>query len=124
MGTLEETSSVDGPSKEWVYNMYGTSSKSLYTVFELTFSGCWPNYARKLVEDVSPFYAVFFVVYIVAVTFAMFRIITALFLRDTLALASSDAETAVQEKIKQRERYAAKLMDFFIAADTSADGFL
>lgn len=76
--------------------MYGTTSRSFYTVFELTFSGGWPNYARNLVEDVHWAYAVFFFVYIIAVTFAMFRIITTLFLRDTLALASNDAEAAAR----------------------------
>lgn len=93
-------------------------------VFELTFSGGWPNYARTLVEDVNPAYSIFFFIYIIAVTFAMFRIITMLFLRDTLALANSDAEMAVREKQKQQQRYAGKLMDFFNAADSSGDGFL
>jgi len=76
------------------------------------------------VEEVSSSFAVFFFVYIIVVVFAMFRIITALFLRDTLAFASRDAEAAVQEKIKQKESYASKLLDFFEAADTSKDGFL
>jgi len=89
-----------------------------------TFSGGWPTYARRLVEEVSATYAVFFIVYIITVTFAMFRIITALFLRDTLALASSDAEMAIQEKMRQKESCAAKLLDFFQAADTSKDGYL
>merc|ERR1712187_1011500 len=44
----------------WVYNMYGTPGKSLYTMFEVTLSGCWPNYARPLIEQVSVSYAIFF----------------------------------------------------------------
>jgi len=108
----------------WIYKMYGTSARSWWSVFELTFSGGWPNYARPLVEDVSSSFAVFFFVYIIVVVFAMFRIITALFLRDTLAFASRDAEAAVQEKMRQKESYASKLLDFFDAADTSKDGFL
>jgi len=124
MGTLEEGPHAEAPAKEWVFNMYGTSTRSLYTVFELTFSGCWPNYARRLVEDISPVYAAFFGVYIITVTFAMFRIISALFLRDTLAVASSDAELAVQERMKNREAYAERLIDFFHAADSSNDGLL
>mmetsp|Transcript_60467 Transcript_60467/g.128168 ORF Transcript_60467/g.128168 Transcript_60467/m.128168 type:complete len:672 (+) Transcript_60467:176-2191(+) len=111
-------------TQEWIFRMYGTTFRSLYTVFELTFSGGWPNYVRPLVEEVGVFYALFFCVYIVMVTFAMFRIITALFLRDTMALASSDAETAVQDQIKQRETYAIQLLEFFNAADESQDGSL
>mmetsp|Transcript_102801 Transcript_102801/g.257912 ORF Transcript_102801/g.257912 Transcript_102801/m.257912 type:complete len:604 (+) Transcript_102801:60-1871(+) len=122
-------SSIDDPGIEdewrgWIYTRYGTSLRSLYTVFEFTFSGSWPNYSRPLVENVHPLYAVFFFVYIVAVVFAIFRIISALFLRDTLALAAADAEVAIQDKMMQKEAYAAKLLDFFLAADVSGDGFL
>lgn len=119
-----EDESIALETRAWIFRMYGTSSRAFYTVFELTFSGGWPNYARILVEEVNATYSVFFFIYIISVTFAMFRIITALFLRDTLALASSDAEMAVQEKMKQKESYASKLLDFFSAADTSQDGYL
>mmetsp|Transcript_73920 Transcript_73920/g.214128 ORF Transcript_73920/g.214128 Transcript_73920/m.214128 type:complete len:146 (+) Transcript_73920:1-438(+) len=54
----------------------------------------------------------------------MFRIITALFLRDTLAVASADTEMVIQEKQKEKARYAQHLLDFFEAADTSGDGNL
>eukprot|EP00405_Crypthecodinium_cohnii_P058262 CAMPEP_0206621040 /NCGR_PEP_ID=MMETSP0325_2-20121206/61997_1 /ASSEMBLY_ACC=CAM_ASM_000347 /TAXON_ID=2866 /ORGANISM="Crypthecodinium cohnii, Strain Seligo" /LENGTH=300 /DNA_ID=CAMNT_0054144145 /DNA_START=479 /DNA_END=1381 /DNA_ORIENTATION=- len=111
-------------TRVWIYEYYGTSSRAFYTVFELTFSGGWPNYVRTLVEEVSTGYACFFIFYIISVTFAMFRIITALFLRDTLALASSDAEAEINDKMKQREAYAEKLLDFFHAADASDDGYL
>jgi len=111
-------------TRRWLYLMYGTSTRSFYTVFELTFSGCWPNYVRQLVEEVNVLYSVFFVFYIIAVTFAIFRIITALFLRDTMALAASDAEVAVQARMAEKQRYASNLLDFFLAADLSGDGFL
>lgn len=79
-------------TKLWIYRYYGTPSRAYWSVFELTFSGGWPAYARTLVEDVSGWYALFFAVYIGGVVFAMFRIITALFLKDTLTVASSDME--------------------------------
>lgn len=87
---------VDSETKLWSYRYYGTPSRALWTVFELTFSGGWPNYARVLVEKVSPLYAVPFAMYIAGIIFAMFRIITALFLKDTLSIAAADADMVIQ----------------------------
>lgn len=117
-------SGVDQATKSWIFRFYGTPSRAIWTVFELTFSGGWPSYARPMVEDVSAAYAVFFFIYISSVTFAMFRIITALFLKDTLGVASHDVELAIQEKMKEKHSYAAQLLEFFVAADTSGDGYL
>mmetsp|Transcript_86137 Transcript_86137/g.248718 ORF Transcript_86137/g.248718 Transcript_86137/m.248718 type:complete len:647 (-) Transcript_86137:331-2271(-) len=110
--------------KAWAFRYYGTPTRTMWTVFEFTFSGGWPNYARPLVEQLGAQYGFFFLVYISGVTFAMFRIITALFLRDTLAVASADTELVIQEKAKDRNGYAQRLLDFFEAADTSGDGYL
>jgi len=115
---------IDWETRKWLNRMYGTSARSFYTVFELTFSGGWPNYARPLVEDVSPWFAAFFIVYIVTIVFALFRIISALFLRDTLALAADDAHLAVQQKMTQKEKSAQQMLEFFTAADVSGDGVL
>merc|ERR1712127_765440 len=41
----------------WVNQYYGDGLKALYTVFEMTFSGCWPNYVRPVIEQVHPLYA-------------------------------------------------------------------
>ena len=48
----------------WVNRMYGTSAKAVYTLFEVTLSGCWPTYARPLIEEVSWLYAIFFILYV------------------------------------------------------------
>merc|ERR1712045_835217 len=84
----------------WVNKMYGSALKSLYTMFELTFSGCWPNYARPLIEDVSGYYALFFVAYVVAIIFVLTRIVSALFLKETFYQATAASEIMVREKKK------------------------
>mmetsp|Transcript_97376 Transcript_97376/g.225753 ORF Transcript_97376/g.225753 Transcript_97376/m.225753 type:complete len:271 (+) Transcript_97376:2-814(+) len=113
-----------GRVRQWVQHHYGTSTRSLYTVFELTFSGCWPNYARTLIDEVSSGYAVFFALYVTGVIFAMVRIISALFLKDTLQAASNDADIIVQEKVKEIRSFVSKLSDLFREADRNSDGFL
>merc|ERR1712107_467808 len=47
----------------WVYRKYGSSTRAIYTMFEVTLSGCWPNYVETLSSKVSPWYAVYFLVY-------------------------------------------------------------
>jgi len=115
---------IVGELAEWVYRYYGTPTMAFWSVFELTFSGGWPNYVRPLVEEVSPGYAVFFAIYIYIVVFSMFRIITALFLKDALAVAAADTESMIADKIATNEKTAQALLDFFVAADSSGDGCL
>merc|ERR1719491_570613 len=93
-------------TRTWVNRYYGTPGNALWTMFEITFSGCWPNYARVLTEEVSSLYMIFFVFYISGVVFAMTRIITALFLKDTLAVASADADAQISNKMKEKQAYA------------------
>mmetsp|Transcript_82891 Transcript_82891/g.216000 ORF Transcript_82891/g.216000 Transcript_82891/m.216000 type:complete len:360 (+) Transcript_82891:2-1081(+) len=111
-------------TREWLFLHYGTSLRAMWTVFQFTFSGSWPVFARTLVDEMNNAYAFFFFVYIIFVNFALFRIVTALFLKDTMAQAAKDAELEVQQRLKQKEQFASNLMEFFLAADTSGDGLL
>merc|ERR1712190_45694 len=91
-------------------------------MFEVTFSGGWPVYARRLVEDVNPWYMVYFVVYVSLVVFAMIRIITALFLKETLETAAADEEKMLAETLREKEKYAKKLRRLFAAVDNAGTG--
>jgi len=93
-------------------------------MFEVTLSGCWPNYAQKLIYEVTPFFAIFWMVYVLSVVFAIIRIITALFLRNTLKAASEDEDMMVLDRMKEKEKYAAKLTRFFKGMDKDGDGTL
>jgi len=116
--------SLDLDVRLWINKKYGTGSKALYTLFEMTFSGCWPNFVSPVVMDVSPWYAVFFIVYVTFVVFAMIRIISALFLKETLAQASRDAEMMVRERSKKTARLSKELSELFDSADKSGDGMV
>jgi len=100
----------------------GTAMRSLYTMFEITFSGGWPQYASPIIHDISWLYSIFFVGYVYFVVFAVLRIITALFLKETLQVAQSDAELLIQERLKQGSADAEKVRRLFFAADKSNDG--
>jgi len=92
------------------------------TAFEMTFSGCWPNYVRRVIEEVNPFYAIFFTLYISVVSFGMIRVISALFLKEALAQASHGTETMVWQGPRKGEKLRRELEDVFDEADLTGDG--
>lgn len=108
----------------WVWTYYGTAYRAMYTMYEITFAGNWPTRARPLLEDVDHRYAIFFIIYVTFIVFAVIRIITAVFLRETLEAANNDAELMVQERLLQNARYVKKLEGIFAAMDDSGDGVL
>jgi len=114
----------DAEFQRWMFERYGTAGRSLWTVFEITFAGSWPSLVRPLVEKVSVSFGFFFGAYVFLVVFAMTRIITALFIKDTLAVATNDAEMMIQAKMKEKRANARKLLDVFSVADTSGEGRL
>lgn len=116
--------SADLATRKWVNNKYGDGAKSLWTVFEMTFSGGWPAFVTPLIEGVSPLYAFIFVPYVVVVVFAVIRIVSALFIKETLAQAGAEAEQMVRDRMKDVENTLKNLNALFIAADTSGDGHI
>eukprot|EP00931_Biecheleriopsis_adriatica_P058121 TRINITY_DN34535_c0_g1_i1.p1 TRINITY_DN34535_c0_g1~~TRINITY_DN34535_c0_g1_i1.p1 ORF type:complete len:655 (-),score=120.25 TRINITY_DN34535_c0_g1_i1:105-2069(-) len=106
----------------WIWRHYGTAHRAIYTMYEITFAGNWPVYARPVLEKVSHLFTIFFLLYITFIVFAVIRVITAIFLKDTLEAASNDAEMLVQEKMTRKAAFVKKLEAVFIATDTSGDG--
>jgi len=111
-------------SRLWVNRYYGTSLKAGWTLFELTFSGGWPNYARPLVEDIDGSYACFFFIYVTFVVFGVTRIVTALFLQETMKASARDVEYQVQKTLADTTAFLNKISDLFVAADVDGGGYL
>lgn len=111
-------------TREWLNARYGSFFKTLYTMFEITYSGGWPSLTRRVIEDISGWYAILFLLYITVVVFAVIRVITALFIKETLACASNDAEIAMEEKRRTAEIFQHKLEMLFESMDVDADGLL
>merc|ERR1712048_949268 len=92
--------SEDYEMRHWVWRHYGTSTRALYTMFEFTLSGCWPGYARPIMEEVSYAFAPFFIIYVCFVLFAVLRVITAIFLKETMDTANNDTEMLIAERAR------------------------
>eukprot|EP00439_Symbiodinium_sp_Y106_P058091 s738_g8.t1 len=110
-------------SEAWHF-LVGTAYRAMYTLFEITFAGNWPTSARPVLEKVSQAYVLFFVPYITLVVFAVIRVISAVFLKDTLDAAQNDAEQLVVDRLRKKAQYVAKLESIFLAIDDSGDGII
>ena len=75
---------ADYDARLLLYGLYGSFFRALYTMYEITYSGGWPAVVRPVIEKVSPWYAVPFLLYVALVVFAVIRIVTALFLKARL----------------------------------------
>ena len=103
---------------------YGNFPKTLYTMFEITFSGSWPGRVRPVTSKVSGWYAIPFLFYIALVVFAVIKIVTALFLKETLSSAANDADMMLEDSERISRSYQSKIEGLFRLADDDGDGLL
>jgi len=121
LAALDDTS-VTPERRKWMYNNFGTTARACYTVFEMTFTGRWGNYTRVVLEEVNMGFALVLVPYVVLVNFAVVRVVSALFLKQTLAVAAQDEAKKLEQKQKERIHIAKEIGEFFEEADASGDG--
>jgi len=110
--------------RRWVFEHYGSGSRSFYTLFEATLSGGWPTYARRLIMEVSAWYAGFWLLYVIVVVFAVIRVIGALFLQQTMKMASADEEMMYARKRKEKDDYIARIKKFLQASDKDGNAWM
>merc|ERR1719161_2935788 len=109
--------------REDLFEWFGRFSNSMLTMFEITLApGAWSKIGRRLIYEVNPLYALFFIPYGWVVSFALVRVISAIFLKQTLAVASSDPETALHERQKKRAKEVIQLQKIFACADRDRGG--
>jgi len=100
------------------------TSANLARSVQVTFAGCWPSYVNPLYENISHWYSVFFCAYVTFVVFAVMRVITAIFIKETLDAAGEDHEVVMSEKEATKQKYMRKLERVFHEVDTSGDGLI
>jgi len=121
-GYLVDESFPLGPRHE-VYKYYGTFSRSMLTMFEVTMAN-WSPPCRVLVDNISEWYSAYFLFYRCIVGFAVVGVINAVFIQQTMTTAARDQDVMLQRKEKEQEDYSRKLKELFRRMDTSGDGFL
>merc|ERR1711881_203529 len=92
-------------------------------MFEVTL-GNWVPVCRTLVENVSEWYSMVFIVYKITVGFAVVKVITGVFMHETFKVASTDDELMIVNQTRQAAKFRKKMHSFMNACDASGDGTL
>eukprot|EP00746_Dinoflagellata_sp_MGD_P072191 gnl/MRDRNA2_/MRDRNA2_293203_c0_seq1.p1 gnl/MRDRNA2_/MRDRNA2_293203_c0~~gnl/MRDRNA2_/MRDRNA2_293203_c0_seq1.p1 ORF type:complete len:198 (-),score=31.15 gnl/MRDRNA2_/MRDRNA2_293203_c0_seq1:27-581(-) len=91
-------------------------------MFELTFApGTLSRYGRTLTYEVHGAYWLFFLGYSAGISFAMIRVIAAIFLKETLNAAHSDNEMVVAE-INRNPKFIKDVKQVFDELDVDKSG--
>jgi len=107
--------------RQEVFQYYGTFTRCFLTMFEILFAN-WSPPCRVLVENVSEWLSVFFLIYRCVLGFAVLNVVNSVFVQQTMRTASSDEELAFKQKEKDVAQYARKVSKLFAHMDDSGDG--
>ncbi|CAE7235941.1 unnamed protein product, partial [Symbiodinium pilosum] len=117
---IQETTH-DSSKREAVFLYFGTYTHSLLSMFEIMFAN-WGPPCRVLVEHVSEWFSVFFLLYRCVFGFALLNVVNSVFVQQTMKTASSDEELAFKQKEKDKLLYNRKVRKLFQNIDVSGDG--
>ncbi|CAE7346178.1 SCN11A [Symbiodinium natans] len=115
----DESKSADVRSAVFLY--YGTFSRTTLSMFEILFAN-WSPCCRILVENVSEWFSVFFLLYRCVLGFAILNVVNSVFVQQTMKTASSDEELAFKQKQRDADLYTKKVRKLFQTMDSSGDG--
>merc|ERR1711920_1035458 len=90
------------------------------TMFEIHLAN-WAPARRVLVDEVSEWYGLFFIAYRCLAGFAVLNVINAVFIQQTMKVASDSHDVKIMQKQKEQESFQKRLRDLFDAMDTSGD---
>ncbi|CAE8632818.1 unnamed protein product [Polarella glacialis] len=111
----------DRATRREVFVYYGTFTRTFLTMFEILFAN-WAPACRVLVDNVSEWFSIFFLLYRCVIGFAVINVLNAVFVQQTLTAASADDELSFKNKQKDQVKYTQKVKSLFQSVDLSSDG--
>jgi hypothetical protein len=115
--------SVDTEKRREIFVYFGTFSRTMVTMFEITIAN-WVPTCRLLSSVVSEWFALFYIVYRCMFMFGAVKVITAVFIAQTNRALARDDDLVVMVQEQERLLFRKKLEDMFEGLDTSRDGYL
>ncbi|CAK9095581.1 Sodium channel protein type 11 subunit alpha (NaN) (Sensory neuron sodium channel 2) (Sodium channel protein type XI subunit alpha) (Voltage-gated sodium channel subunit alpha Nav1.9) [Durusdinium trenchii] len=113
--------SVELTERQAVYVYFGTFTRSIYSMFEITLAN-WPPVSRLLAENVSEWFMLFGVLHKLAIGFAVVSVVNGVFMQETFSVASSDDRVMIQKRNRMLHTHKMKMQRFFDLADKSKNG--
>jgi len=106
-----------------LYMNWGSFTRAATTMFEATLAN-WGPICWLLTNNVSEWFALFFILYKCTIGFAVVQVILSVFIQQTFKVAAHDQEIMINEKRSQAEATLKQLTRLFEALDTSGDGMV
>lgn len=97
------------------------ASLLLFRPQEIMFAN-WAPPCRVVVENVSEWFAVFFLIYRCVLGFAILNVMNAVFVQQTMRTAVMDEDLAFKQRQKEIDQYTKKVKTLFQGLDSSGDG--
>eukprot|EP00929_Paragymnodinium_shiwhaense_P032390 TRINITY_DN17951_c0_g2_i4.p1 TRINITY_DN17951_c0_g2~~TRINITY_DN17951_c0_g2_i4.p1 ORF type:complete len:554 (-),score=85.12 TRINITY_DN17951_c0_g2_i4:358-2019(-) len=107
-----------------LFQRFGTFTRTMITMFEMTFGLGNFNTCRLLMENVSEWYGFVDVGYKATVGFAIVKVISAVFMHETFKCAEADVELRIIKKERTASLFKHDMEILFDAADGDNDGKL
>jgi hypothetical protein len=106
-----------------IYKYFGTFTRSFITTMQITI-GNWAPIVILLREKVNEAWVAFVLVYVLFVSFAAIKVISAVFIVETQKVASTDEELLILQKERQITRLNRNFAGVFHEIDESGDGLI
>eukprot|EP00746_Dinoflagellata_sp_MGD_P067518 gnl/MRDRNA2_/MRDRNA2_278720_c0_seq1.p1 gnl/MRDRNA2_/MRDRNA2_278720_c0~~gnl/MRDRNA2_/MRDRNA2_278720_c0_seq1.p1 ORF type:complete len:233 (-),score=37.52 gnl/MRDRNA2_/MRDRNA2_278720_c0_seq1:156-854(-) len=114
----------DLETREFVFEYFGSFTRTAMSMFEMTLApGTWSRFGRVIIYRVHGAYMVFFFGYAACVSFAMIRVISAIFLKDTLNAANKDNEMVMAE-VHRNPEFISNIRKVFEDTDSDNNGMI
>mmetsp|Transcript_25761 Transcript_25761/g.60159 ORF Transcript_25761/g.60159 Transcript_25761/m.60159 type:complete len:1130 (-) Transcript_25761:48-3437(-) len=121
-GYIKESNN-DQTKRHEVFQYYGTFTRSLLSMFELTLAN-WPDAARVLTENISEWYTPVLLTFHFLVGFGVVRVMMAVFVLVTFDVAQNDDQIMVNRRERSYKTHIKKMTALFKAADSDGNGHL
>lgn len=111
----------DVDQRREVYKYFGTFSRTMITMFEITLAN-WVPSCRTLMENVHETFILFYIGYRCMFCFAVIKVIAAVFITETNRVLESDDELTMMKASRHKQAYMTKLKNMFERIDQNGDG--
>eukprot|EP00929_Paragymnodinium_shiwhaense_P109886 TRINITY_DN7646_c0_g1_i2.p1 TRINITY_DN7646_c0_g1~~TRINITY_DN7646_c0_g1_i2.p1 ORF type:complete len:615 (-),score=102.04 TRINITY_DN7646_c0_g1_i2:87-1931(-) len=106
-----------------IYTYFGTFTNSMFAMYELTM-GNWVPISRTIVQNISEWYIILFVIYRTFVGFAVLKVVTAIFNAETFRVTQNDDGIMLMHKERQIAMHTRRMKQLLLEGDDSQDGNL
>jgi len=120
---IEGLSSEELEKRRKIYEYFGSFTRCLLSMFELTLAN-WPPVTRLLSEELHEVYSLLCVIHKLTIGFAVIGVINGVIMQETFKVASTDDTIMLRQKKKTAEMSKTKMTKLFESLDDSGDGSL